>query len=332
MLLAFDSKFAGAINKERREMVTSVFVEMALVAFLGGSLRYLLHDLDIDELRPKINRLVLTVFLPALNFRVIYDAELGEELWQVPLCALTGLVVIITAGHLLYLFLDTPPRIKGSLILAAAFGNVTYLGMPILQRLYPSAFLPVTETVILYEMTITPLNLVVGSALAAYYSHSAQFSLKANLLQVAKMPLLWAIAAALVVNWSGVKMPAFGLNAISLMADIVPGLMILSLGMALKLSVLRSMRRALAVVLPAIVLKLLISPVIVFAMANFVALPAPFLQATIIEAAMPSQLITFLTADRYGLDTEHLAVCVFLDTILSFLTIPLIQALFVPPL
>jgi hypothetical protein len=69
-----------ATKQGRREMVTSAFVEMALIAFLGGSLRYLLPDLDIDELRPKINRLVLAVFLPALNFRVIYDAELGEVL------------------------------------------------------------------------------------------------------------------------------------------------------------------------------------------------------------------------------------------------------------
>lgn len=313
-------------------MVTAVFVEMALVASLGGSLRYLFSDLDIDELRPKINRLVLTIFLPALNFRVLYDAQLGEELWQVLLCALTGFVLIIAASNLVYSFLDTPPRVKGALILAAAFGNVTYLGMPILQRLYPSAFLPVTETVILYEMTITPLNLVAGSALAAHYSHSAQFSLKANLLQVVKMPLLWAIAAALLVNWSRVKVPAVGLNTISLLADIVPGLMMLSLGMALKLSVLRSMRRTLSVVLPAIVCKLLISPLVVFAAAKLATLPAPFFQATLIEAAMPSQLITFLTADRYGLDTEHLAVCVFLDTTLSFLTIPLVQALLVPSL
>jgi predicted permease len=324
--------FAHAIHQERREMATSAFVEMALIAFLGGSLRYLFPDLNIDELRPKINRLVLAVFLPALNFRVIYDAELGEELWQVPLCALTGLAVILTAGHLIYLFFDTPPRVKGSLVLAGAFGNVTYLGMPILQRLYPSSFLPVTVTVILYEMTITPLNPVVGSALAASSSHSTRFSLKANLLQVTKMPLLWAIIAALLVNWSGAKLPAFGLNAVSLLADIVPGLMILSLGMALKLSVLRSMSRAFTVILPAIVLKLVISPLVVFAMAHVVALPAPFLQATILEAAMPSQLVTFLTADRYGLDTEHLAVCVFLDTVLSFVTIPLVQALLVPPL
>src|SRR5215467_14347182 len=105
-------------------MVTSVFVEMAFIAFLGGSLRYLLLDLDIDELRPKINRLVLTLFLPALNFRVLYNAELGPELWQVPFCALTGLVVVVATGSLVYFFLDVPPRVKGALILAGAFGNV----------------------------------------------------------------------------------------------------------------------------------------------------------------------------------------------------------------
>jgi len=48
--------------------------------------------------------------------------------------------------------------------------------------------------------------------------------------------------------------------------------------------------------------------------------------------AMPSQLIPFLTADRCRLDTEHLAVCVFLDTTVSFVTIPLVQALRVPSL
>src|SRR5262245_46030611 len=97
-----------------------------------------------------IGVLVLHVFLPALNFRVIVKSDLGEQFWQVPLGAAGALALCLLAGFLAYRWLGVPREAQGALILAGAFGNVTYFGLPLLQGLYPGSAHQVTEVVILY--------------------------------------------------------------------------------------------------------------------------------------------------------------------------------------
>src|SRR5262249_57177409 len=91
-----------------------VLLALGATAMLGSVLRYLMPDLDIADLRQKLNRLVLAVFLPALNFKVIYGAEVTGAFWQVPVLALTGLFVTVTAGGVFFPLLPPlpppPPR------------------------------------------------------------------------------------------------------------------------------------------------------------------------------------------------------------------------------
>jgi predicted permease len=115
-------------------------------------------DLDVGALRVPINRLVLAVFLPALNFEVIYTASVGKEFWQVPALALGGLAVTLAAGALVYGRLPIARPARGALILAGAFGNVTYFGLPVLRGLLPAA-VPVGGTRCLssYQLPAYPL-------------------------------------------------------------------------------------------------------------------------------------------------------------------------------
>jgi predicted permease len=42
---------------------------------------------------------------------------------------------------------------------------------------------------------------------------------------------------------------------------------------------------------------------------------------------MPSQLLTFVIADRFNLDSKLLAQAIFINTVIAFVTIPLVRAL-----
>src|SRR5262245_7104546 len=106
---------------------SNVLLMLGAMALLGSSLRYLMPDLDVPELRQKINRLVLAVLLPALTFKVIAGAEVGVAFWQVPVLALGGLLLTAGVASLAYGLLPLDPRARGALVLASAFGNVTYL-------------------------------------------------------------------------------------------------------------------------------------------------------------------------------------------------------------
>lgn len=300
---------------------------LALTALLGSQLRYWLPDLDIQDLRLKINRLVLAIFLPALTFKVIYSADIGGAFWQVPLLALAGLVVTVSIGTAAYRRVSLDDRARGALILAGAFGNVTYLGLPVLQGMFPSAALQVTTVAILYEMTITPANLLLGAALASRYARSTPASVGETLGTIVKLPLLWAIAAGVTLNVLRIPVPAFVLGAAAQLGNAVTGLMILSLGMALRVETLRARWPQIGVLVPCLLIKLAVSPLAVWMGVHLLGVEEPFAGAVVLEAAMPTQLVVLAVADRFGLDTELAAFAALVTTAASFGTLLVVHQL-----
>ncbi|MEH2411608.1 AEC family transporter [Nostoc sp.] len=329
--------------------MTTVLLALGLIAWLGSILCYILKDLDVGAGRKMIGVLVLNIFLPALVFRVIYTSEMGSEFYQIPLTILLSTVACLGVAILVFRAFKLQPQEKGALILASAFGNVTYLGLPVLQGLFPTLALQVAKVAILCEVTTTPLNLSLGMTLGARFKEvmrdqkpketEADLAIGAfplltplqtcvkivrqTVQEMVKLPALWAVAIALVWKLSGLPVPAFLLQATQILGNTVTGLMMLSLGMGLRY-------RRIYQPLPLLIaggIKLLISPLVVFGIATLIGIQSPYLEAIVLEGAMPTQLLTFIIADRIGLNSERLALCILINTAASFLTIPLMKTL-----
>jgi len=304
--------------------VADVLLALGLMALLGSLLRYWLPDFDVEAARRSIGVLVLNVFLPALVFRVICSVPSGPEMVQIPLVMGIGVVCCLGLALLLFRPLVMASEEKGALVLASAFGNVTYLGLPVLQGLFPGLSLQVAKVAILSEVTTTPLNLSVGMALGESFRGKVRRDVWRQALRaVVTMPALWAIVLALVWTGSGIPVPGFLMEATRIFGNTVAGLMMVSLGMGLRY---RRLQRPWPLLL-ASGIKLLVSPLVVLAAARWIGLQPPYLQAVVLEGAMPTQLLTFVIADRVGLDVERLALCILLNTAASFVTIPLLQRL-----
>lgn len=301
----------------------NVFLSLGGIALVGSTLQRVFPDWDIEGFRKSINRLVLHVLLPSLIFKVIYTSDLRGVLYQVPLAAAAGILGCLSIAWLVFRWVPLERRAKGTLILACAFGNVTYLGLPVLQGIHPDHATDISKVAILCEVTVAPLNLIVGSLLAMRFSEEKSASLRQSLQQVIQLPPLWTLAAALACKFLEVPVPDFILHGTGVLGAAVSGLMILSLGMALRFRQLDHLLCSLA----AGGIKLLLSPLIVFAAAGLLAMKAPYLEAVTLEGAMPTQLLTLVIADRFNLDSRLLAGVIVLNTVLAFATIPLVRAL-----
>jgi hypothetical protein len=135
----------------REVSLADVLLALGLIALLGSLLRYWLTDFDVEAARRNIGVLVLNVFLPALVFRVICSVPSGPEMVQIPLVMAMGVVCCLGLALLLFRPMAMPAEEKGALVLASAFGNVTYLGLPVLQGLFPGLSLQVAKVAILSE-------------------------------------------------------------------------------------------------------------------------------------------------------------------------------------
>jgi malate permease and related proteins len=234
-------------------------------------------------------------------------------------------LVCVAGALLVFRAFAVTPKQKGSLIIGSAFGNVTYLGMPLLQRLFPEQLLLVTEIAILCEITVTSSDLITGFLLATLYQDEGKPSIKAAFGQIARFPLILSAMVAIIIRVVGIPLPEFLLSALHLLGQCTSGLMLLILGMALKPSVLKRSLHDFRQWWPLLIIKLGLSPLVVGFAGAKIGLAYLNLHAVTIEAAMPPQLFTFIVADRFGFDVEALASAVAFMTVVSLVTVPIIN-------
>ncbi len=280
---------------------------------------------DPDEVRRVINACVLNLFLPALCIKTLLQSPVDRETLLVPVTA-----AITTAAALLLAFgiyaalgkkMHLSPRETGVLLLASAFGNVTYLGLPVLTGLYG---VTAAKYALFYDLlATTPLLWIVGAALAARYGEGQKLKPNESLKIVASLPPVWGIIIGMALHEAGIPLPAFALSMLEMLGGLVVPLMIFSMGLALSLPKIRHA----AAIIPAVVIKLVAGPLIAYAIARVLGLTGIALTSCSIEGAMPVMVLSLLVAARFRLDVSLAAFMIVVTTVLSFFTLPFVISL-----
>jgi hypothetical protein len=271
-----------------------------------------------EEVRRRaLTDLVYYLFLPALVLEVLWRAPLGLESVAIAVSAAAGVLLCLGAAALVCRRCKTARPIAGAVLLAAAFPNVTYMGLPLLENTFgPWA----RRIAIQYDLfACTPLLLTVGILLASRYGAAGRR--ESPLLVLLKVPALWAAAVAVALNLGGAPLDK-GLGGLlqMLAAPVVP-LMLMSVGMALRQGL--GQWRHLPSALPVPVLQLLVMPLVVWGLALVLGLKGDVLTAVVLEGAMPSMALGVVLCDRYGLNTGVYAAAMTSTTLLSAVTLPL---------
>jgi malate permease and related proteins len=298
----------------------AVIAQMGVLIGAGVLLRWARPGgRDPELLRRGLTDIVYYLLLPALVLDSLWRTELGADSLRIALLAAAGVLAALwLAGAGCRLCRVAAPT-RGALLLGAAFPNVTYLGLPVLE----ATFGPWARGVaIQYDLfACTPLLLTVGILTARKYGSgetSAPTGVMRPLLQV---PALWAALLATILNQTGVVEPAMVESLLRLLGNAVAPLMLIALGLGLRW--LGSDPRQLLLVLPVLLIQLLLMPLLIWGLALVTGLEGRLLAPVVLEAAMPSMVIGMVLCDRYGLDTPFYATAVTLSTALSLVTLPL---------
>lgn len=276
--------------------------------------------LDGAVLRQAINSLVLNIFLPALCVKVIYSSAIDSEVIFVPATAWitigASLVMALGMYAILGRRMQIKPAEKGVLILSSAFGNFTYLGIPVLTGLYGYS---AAKYALFYDLLAgTPLLWIIGALVASRYGEETKFDLWNSIKTVAALPPLWGLALGLALNVLAVPLPAFILKFLDMFGALVVPLMIFSIGLTLTLPKVSHAY----IIAPAVVTKLVLAPCISFIAAGVLGLKDTALASSLMEGAMPTMVVSLLVAARFKLDTILSAFIIVATTLLSFITLP----------
>jgi predicted permease len=267
--------------------------------------------------RRALTDLVFYILLPALVLDVIWRAPLNQSSLFISLLAASAVASGLAIVWFLLRYIDCSPKQKGVLLLASAFPNATYLGLPVLDQVMGPA---TRATVLQYDLfACTPILLSLGMLIARHYGDNKTelHPLKA----LSKVPPLWAVAVGVMLNFSGFAQPNFIHTILATLAGGVVPLMLIVLGMSIRWQSLHL--RLLPLLMPVIITSLFLVPLVVLTLSYFLGLSSYLMQQVVIVAAMPTMVFGVVISERYQLDTELYASAVTVTTLFSLITLPL---------
>ncbi len=274
--------------------------------------------LEPAQTRKVLTSLVYYLLLPALVLSVLWKAELGNTTLLIALSAAVAVILGAGLSALTCRACKSASPVAGAVILAAAFPNATYLGLPVLE----AAFGPWARGVaIQYDLfACTPLLFTLGVLIAAHYGDTQEKAqnMAAELLRI---PAVWAAVLAVLLNLMDVPGHAMVDGLLGLLERGVVPLMLFSLGLSLEWD--RASWRTLPSVIPVVLLRLLIVPAVILLFASAIGLTGEWKAAVVLETAMPSMVLGIVFCDRYNLDVSIYAAAVTITTVLSLFTLPL---------
>jgi predicted permease len=279
-----------------------------------------------EEWSKVLNDFALHVGFPALVISAL--SRTGDLIWeQTGLLAANSVFLLavfacaLVAGNILRL----SRRAARTLFLCLGFGNVAYLGMPILVKVSGDAVLPTASLIIaVYLFWIFTVG-IGGLEFTGSAEHRG--ALRRTIGGLARNPLLLSVAAGLLIAGTGVRLPGVVVSALDMVAWAVTPIVLILIGLFFGRA--RLGRPAEWV------------PVLAFSLATLVLLPAGFYGAvmllgfspsafstSIIQAAMPLAITPFALARMYDLDQEFIARAIVMSTVLSAMSLPFWISLF----
>ncbi len=300
----------------------AILLTMAGVIALGFGWRWRLGEATADKIRQALTRSVYELFLPALVLRMLWQSPVDINTLRIPALAALCVMLALAAAWLMYCFFFNPRLLSspalGALLLASAFGNFTYLGLPVLTQVFgeDSAIVAIQFDL----LASTPLLFTVGILLATYYGQGEQGMGKA-IHQMLRVPALWAAIAGVLLSVLAIPLPETVLNLLSLLGAAVIPLMLLAVGMALRWQ--QGWLHRMPVLIPVLLAQLLIMPATAWLLCLWWHIPSTLLPQIVIEAGMPSMVLGLVVCDRFKLDTSLYAEAITVSTLFSLLSLPL---------
>lgn len=295
----------------------TVLAQMALLIACGAVWQVLApKHISAPAHRRALTDLVFYILLPALIIDVIWQTQLSVNSLQISMVAMTALAGSMLAMWLVLKFINVNRQQTGALLLAATFPNVTYLGLPVLDQALGSWS---NSLILQYDLfACTPVLMTLGILLARHFgtSDANLHPLKALL----RIPPLWAVTIAVLLNVFDVSRPAIIHDALQTLSGGVVPLMLIALGMSIRWQSLHI--RLMPLLLPVVVISLLLAPAIVWSLTQFIDLPLQIAQTVVLAAAMPTMVFGFVICEQYELDSALYAAAVALTTILCLVTLP----------
>ncbi|MBR0695996.1 AEC family transporter [Bradyrhizobium lablabi] len=299
-------------------VVVAALMPVFLLIVLGFVLKRTLMQLDTHW--HGLEQLTYYVLFPVLLVQTLVKADLTN----VPIAGVGGALLLASlVMSLLCLALRAPLARAG--IDGPAFTSIfqgatrwqTYVALSVSSNLFGSVGLALASVAM---VAIIPLVNVFSVAVLARYATSEKRSTRAIIMTVVRNPLIWACVIGLAINLTHIPLPQIWHQVADALggSSLAIGLLVTGAGLQLK----GIFRPSLAATV-ALVLKLVLMPALVVALALWFGLTGSSLAIVTACAAVPTSPSAYVLARQMGGDAPLLAQIITLQTVLAAITMPI---------
>jgi predicted permease len=267
------------------------------------------------EINKKLSELLLNVTLPFLiiiSFQFEYSKEILNEVIKIFIISLIFHIFCAIISKFIYKkFKKSTYRI---LSFVTVFSNCAFMGYPIVKSVYP-------ETGIIYaSMYVVVFNIFLWSyGIILFTGKKDSSTIKLAILN----PGIISIVIGLALYIFSIKLPTPIYDALDMVGSMTTPMSMLITGAILADSNIKDIFKN-AYIYLIIALRLVVLPLLLFAVLYFLNIRGPSINVIIIVSAMPAAAATVIYSEKYDADSYLASKIVTVSTAISIITLPLI--------
>ena len=271
------------------------------------------------ETKSSLSDFLMNISLPLLifsSFNYSYSVEMLEKAKLIFIYSvIIHIFLVIISNPLSYKF---PSNIKKVLRFVIIFSNCGFMGFPVLDGLFG-------KIGIFYGAIFNvPFNIfMLGYGVMLFTGEKNIKALKKVIIH----PGIIATFLGLLMFIFSIKLPYPLYMAVNTVGSMTTPLSMIIVGTMLAEIKFKEIFTG-VVVYYACVIRLLVVPFIVLVVMKYFKIDQQLMQISVIIEAMPAAVLATVFAEEYGADTVLASKCVFISTMISMVTIPIIVMAF----
>ena len=303
------------------QVILMQMIQLFLVIALGYFLfKIKLFDVDLNK---KLTTILLTVTTPAMIVSSVLSTTVTQGLSDILFVFALGFAIYLIMpilGFFIVKIIKVPLSQQGLYIFMTVFSNIGFMGFPVMKAIFGNEAVFFTA---IFNMIFNLFVFTIGVLIMSYGTGQRVKLNPKNLLS----PGVIASLVALFIYFTGLKLPNVLSSTIMMIGDITTPMAMLLIGSTLATIPLKEVFNEVRIY-PYTIIKQIIVPIIAYPLLKMVVTDPLILGITLIMISMPVANSAVLFATEYDGDISLAAKTVFMTTLLSVVTIPLIVALF----
>ncbi|WP_296873949.1 AEC family transporter [uncultured Methanobrevibacter sp.] len=271
-----------------------------------------LSEKDIDP----FNRIVMYILMPCMIFHALFTADLSylSKLGILPFIILASSMVTGIVSYFILRQFKLDDITLWSVLVTVMIANTAFMGYPVTLGIFgQEGFL----RAIFCDIATLCIFLILSFILILKFGGTVKTAVR----KITFFPPLWAVILGLTFNFLNIPIGPVIDNTINYLGQGAIPLIMIALGLSIDFSAIKRSKNMIAFTS---VMKLLFFPCIAFLVATQLGLVDLQFKISIIEAAMPSGMMSLLLAITYKLDYEMTSDCILINTVISLITLPAI--------